>query len=85
MIHYVNKGDGMRRCRKCAITWKETYSSFIPKEIQDKVLKDAYSDKEMEDRFKSCVCLVAEIHNEIIGYAFFTGEQSVDDVFLESL
>ena len=66
-------------------TWRDTYSTFIPEDIQDKVLKDAYSIDEMGNRFKSYVNLVAERNEEIIGYAFFSGDLSDKNVFLESL
>jgi len=66
-------------------TWRDTYSSFIPFDIQDKVLKDAYSEEEMNNRFKTSLNLVAEIKKEIMGYAFFSGDSSNNDVFLESL
>ncbi|NHM33882.1 GNAT family N-acetyltransferase [Neobacillus terrae] len=68
-----------------AATWRDTYSTFIPEEIQDKVLKDAYSNDEMDNRFKSYTNLVAESNKEIIGYAFFSGDLSHKDAFLESL
>lgn len=66
-------------------TWRDTYSRFIPNEIQDKVLHDAYSKVEMNNRFKSSLNLVAENNEEIMGYAFFSGNSSNKDVFLESL
>ncbi|WP_455675440.1 N-acetyltransferase family protein [Pradoshia sp.] len=72
--------DTVRRI--AADTWRDTYTSFIPEEIQDKVLKDAYSSEEMENRFKSSLNLVAESNGAIRGYAFFSGDK---DIFLESL
>lgn len=76
----------IERVRAIAVaTWRDTYSSFIPKEIQDKVLQDAYSNVEMNNRFKSSLNLVVENNEEIMGYAFFSGDLSDKDVFLESL
>ncbi|TQR15564.1 GNAT family N-acetyltransferase [Psychrobacillus soli] len=68
-----------------ARTWKDTYSAFIPEEIQGKVLTDAYSSETMEKRFKSSITLVAENKEEIMGYAFFSSDTLGKDVFLESL
>jgi len=68
-----------------ADTWRDTYTSFIPEEIQDKVLKDAYSNEQMEKRFKSFLNLVAESDGEIMGYAFFSSDLSGKDVYIESL
>ncbi|WP_129692449.1 GNAT family N-acetyltransferase [Gottfriedia acidiceleris] len=66
-------------------TWRVTYSTFIPEEIQAQVLKDAYSNEEMDHRFKSSLNLIAEKNEEIFGYAFFSGNLSDKDIFLESL
>ncbi|MCM3711758.1 GNAT family N-acetyltransferase [Sporosarcina luteola] len=76
----------VERVRAIALaTWRNTYSGFIPEEIQDKVLKDAYSIEAMNNRFSSSLNLVAENGEEIMGYAFFSGNLSDKDVFLESL
>lgn len=66
-------------------TWRDTYSSFIPTEIQDKVLEDAYSDEQMNNRFKNSLNLVYESNGTILGYAFFSGDLLNNDIFLESL
>lgn len=85
IIREMNLSD-IERVRGVAVaTWRDTYSEFIPEEIQDKVLQDAYSNAEMNNRFKSSLNLVAENNEEIIGYAFFSGNLSNKDVFLESL
>ena len=85
LIREMNLSD-IERVRAIAeTTWKDTYSSFIPEEIQDKVLKDAYSNVEMNNRFKTSLNLVVESNEEIMGYAFFSGDLSDKDVFLESL
>ncbi|WP_342541780.1 GNAT family N-acetyltransferase [Paenisporosarcina sp. FSL H8-0542] len=85
IIREMNISD-IERVRAIAVaTWRDTYSRFIPYEIQDKVLQDAYSNVEMNNRFKSSLNLVAENNEEIMGYAFFSGNLSEKDVFLESL
>ena len=76
----------LEQVQKIALaTWRNTYSSFIPLQIQDKVLKDAYSENEMNNRFKNSLNLVFENNNEILGYAFFSGDLLSNDIFLESL
>lgn len=67
------------------VTWRDTYSSFIPPEIQDQVLADAYSDKEMNHRLQKTLNLVLESNDAILGYAFFSGDLSNTDIYLESL
>lgn len=85
IIREMNLSD-IERVRAIAVdTWRNTYSGFIPVNIQDKVLKDAYSEEEMSNRFKTSLNLVAENSEEIMGYAFFSGDSSNKDVFLESL
>ena len=67
------------------VTWRDTYSSFIPPEIQDLVLADAYSDGEMNQRLSNSLNLVLESDGVILGYAFFSGDLVSDNIFLESL
>ena len=84
-IREMKKHD-IDRVRSIAhATWRDTYSQFIPIYIQDKVLKDAYSDEEMERRFNHSLNLVAELDNKIVGYAFFSGDLTSTDVYLESI
>jgi ribosomal protein S18 acetylase RimI-like enzyme len=66
-------------------TWRDTYSSFIPTEIQNQVLADAYSDEEMNHRFNNSLNLVFESNGAILGYAFFSGDLFNPDIYLESL
>ncbi|MFI8687212.1 GNAT family N-acetyltransferase [Rossellomorea sp. NPDC077527] len=67
------------------ITWKATYSLLIPLEIQRKTLNEAYSKEVMEERFENSVMLIAEINQEIVGYAFFSQRENKSIVHLESL
>ena len=66
-------------------TWRATYSSFIPEEIQDKVLDEAYSESEMTNRFVNYSNLVAEENGEIMVYAFLRDKKSYTQLFVESL
>lgn len=81
----MNKSD-IEQIREIAnAAWKDTYSNFIPVDIQDKVLSEAYSDEEMENRFNSSLNLVVESDRDILGYAFFKYKQQNKELFLESL
>ena len=82
VIRKMNYSDIDRVRMIAADTWRDTYTSFIPAEIQEKVLKEAYSNEEMDNRFKSSINLVAESNGVMMGYAFFSGDK---DVFLESI
>lgn len=85
IIREMNYSDIERVRAIAAHTWKDTYSSFIPEDIQDKTLKEAYSQETMDKRFNSSITLVAESNEEIMGYAFFSGNLTSKEVFLESL
>ena len=81
VIREMQRSD-VERVRAIAhSTWRDTYEKFIPEDIQDKVLKQAYSDEEMDNRFKSFLNLVAEDNGEIMGYAFFSSNLSEKEVF----
>ena len=64
-------------------TWRATYSSFIPEEIQDKVLDEAYSESEMTNRFVNYSNLVAEENGEIMVYAFLRDKKSYTQLFVD--
>ncbi len=85
IIRDMNKEDIGRVRAIAKDTWRDTYSSFIPEEIQDKVLAEAYSQGEMSNRFESCSNLVAEEDGEIMGYAFLTDKKQENHLFVESL
>lgn len=68
-----------------SLTWKNTYSSFIPLDIQEKTLNAAYSDETMANRFEKSLMLVAEDDDKIKGYAFFSSGSDSNDIFLESI
>ncbi|PAE13933.1 hypothetical protein CHI02_02190 [Niallia circulans] len=84
-VRDMNRSDVDSIREIAAVTWKKTYSEIIPEEIQAKVLNDAYSDGEMDKRLNSSLTLVAESKDEIIGYAFFSGDLYKKDIYLESL
>lgn len=71
IIREMKKSDIDSIRKIAAFTWKHTYSEIIPEAIQSKVLNDAYSNEEMDNRLNSSLTLVAEYKDEITGYAFF--------------
>lgn len=85
LIREMNTSDIESVRLIAADTWRNTYSSFIPAEIQEKILTEAYSSEIMEHRFKSSITLVAEYDGKIAGYAFLSGNRLSEDVYLESL
>lgn len=64
--------------------WRDTYSHFIPIDIQDKVLEEAYSDEQMAIRFNTSTNFVAEEDGVLMGYAFFS-YKSDGRLYLESI
>lgn len=53
-------------------SWNSTYDGIIPHNVQENFLKTAYSDEMMEKRLKGSFIFVAEIENEVVGFANFT-------------
>ncbi|MGV3487576.1 MAG: GNAT family N-acetyltransferase [Tuberibacillus sp.] len=85
IIRDMRRSDIEAVRRVAARTWKDTYSAFIPEEIQEKVLKEAYSEEAMNERFENAIMLAAEINQVMAGYAFFSTDASGYEIFLESL
>lgn len=85
IIREMKKSDIDSIRKIAALTWKHTYSEIIPEAIQSKVLNDAYSNEEMDNRLNSSLTLVAEYKDEITGYAFFSGDLTKKDIYLESI
>ncbi|MEB3054635.1 GNAT family N-acetyltransferase [Bacillus pseudomycoides] len=54
------------------IAWHDTYKGIIPQEIQDKFLKQAYSNEIMKRRLEHSYLLVAEVEDQIVGFANFS-------------
>ncbi|UOQ48997.1 GNAT family N-acetyltransferase [Gracilibacillus caseinilyticus] len=62
--------DDITAIQKVAsFSWHETYSGLIPEAIQDKFLANAYSDEFMRKRVEQTILMVAEINEEIVGFA----------------
>ncbi|MFC4620048.1 GNAT family N-acetyltransferase [Camelliibacillus cellulosilyticus] len=77
--------EDIDRVREIAkVTWKATYSELIPLDIQEKTLKEAYSDDMMRKRFETSLLFVAEDDGVIAGYAFYSSEQP-KEIYLESI
>ncbi|UOQ84412.1 GNAT family N-acetyltransferase [Gracilibacillus salinarum] len=62
-----------------SISWHETYDGLIPETIQDKFLDNAYSDVSMQRRVEQTILFVAEVNEEIMGFAnAFTNENHAE-------
>ena len=85
IIREMSTNDVDKVKELATITWKATYSLLIPLEIQRKTLNEAYSKEVMKQRFDNSVMLIAEINQEIVGYAFFSQGKNISIVHLESL
>ncbi|WP_438313019.1 N-acetyltransferase family protein [Sporosarcina sp. FA9] len=53
-------------------SWNATYDGIIPHSVQEKFLNSAYSDEMMGKRLKGSFLFVAEMENEVVGFANFT-------------
>ena len=61
------------------VTWNHTYDGLIPLEIQNDFLQSAYSDRAMKHRVENTLLIVAELDEEVVGYAnVFVNEQGAE-------
>lgn len=53
-------------------SWNATYKGIIPLEVQENFLKTAYNDERMKQRLERSFLFVAEIADEVVGFANFS-------------
>lgn len=68
-------------------SWSATYEGIIPFEIQENFLESAYNDEMIEKRLSSSFLFVAEVENNIVGFANFSpvknkGEAELGAIYL---
>lgn len=66
-------------------SWNATYEGIIPHEVQANFLKAAYSDEMMEHRIKNSLLLVAEVENNIVGFANYSPVNNKGEVELGAI
>lgn len=72
LIRKMKKSD-MKQVQDIATkAWHATYEGIIPREIQNRFLKSAYSDTRMKDRLKQPYFFVSEVGGKVVGFAQFT-------------
>lgn len=54
------------------VAWHDTYKGIIPEEVQITFLKQAYSDEMMKRRLEHSHLFVAEVEDQIVGFANFS-------------
>ncbi|HEK9100395.1 GNAT family N-acetyltransferase [Bacillus pfraonensis] len=54
------------------VAWHDTYKGIIPQGIQDEFLERAYSNEMMKRRMEHSHIFVAEIDDQIVGFANFS-------------
>ncbi|MBM7645544.1 ribosomal protein S18 acetylase RimI-like enzyme [Scopulibacillus daqui] len=69
------------------ISWHDTYDGIIPITVQDRFLKEAYSEKTMKHRLKHSLMLVADCQGQLTGFANFSfvnrkGESELGAIYL---
>lgn len=64
------------------ITWNATYEGVIPSDVQENFLKSAYSDERMKQRLQYSTLFVAEVENNIVGFANFSSVREDGNVEL---
>ncbi|MFD1203646.1 MULTISPECIES: GNAT family N-acetyltransferase [Sporosarcina] len=86
MIRPMTVGD-IRHIQQIAhVTWNDTYSGIIPKDIQTAFINRSYSDAMMMKRMEKTHMLVAECENGTpIGFLNFTKEDEDGDSELTAM
>lgn len=68
-------------------SWNATYDGIIPLNIQEGFLSSAYSDEMMKYRMENSLMIVAEVKDQIVGFANFSplkedGEAELGAIYL---
>ena len=71
-IRNMNYTDisGVQKIAK--VSWNTTYEGIIPLAVQQKFLETAYNDEKMKLRLERSVIYVAEVEEELTGFANFS-------------
>lgn len=72
IIREMNEEDTKQVQDVAKQSWNSTYDGIIPDNIQENFLKAAYSDEMMKKRLHASFIYVAEMENEVVGFANFT-------------
>lgn len=69
----IMKPEDIKQVQNVAkVSWHATYEGIIPFEIQENFLRAAYNDEMMENRLSKTNLYIAEIKEEIVGFANFS-------------
>jgi len=66
-------------------SWHATYKGIIPLEVQDNFLKSAYNDDQMKLRLERSILYVAEVEDEVVGFANYSYVQKGGKVELGAI
>ncbi|WP_410982331.1 GNAT family N-acetyltransferase [Bacillus cereus] len=72
VVRDMNERDSAAVQEVAKVAWYDTYKGIIPQRIQDKFLEQAYSDEMMKRRLENSHLFVAEIDDQIVGFANFS-------------
>lgn len=64
------------------ISWNDTYNGIIPRKIQEAFLSQAYSEDMLKHRLETSTILVAEEHDQIIGFINFSFKNEISEAEL---
>ncbi len=70
-IRDIQPGDFPAIRRVARETWAVTYRGIVPERAQDEFVRRAYSEEALARRMEGGVFLVAELNDEVIGFADF--------------
>lgn len=66
-------------------SWHTTYEEIIPSHIQQRFLMKAYSKKMLKRRLRKTNIFVAEMNNEVVGFANYSSVMDAGKVYLYAI
>ena len=70
-IRDIQPGDFLAIRRVARETWAVTYRGIVPEDVQDEFVRLAYSEESLARRMEGGVFLVADLNEEVVGFADF--------------
>lgn len=72
VVRNMNERDSAAVQEVAKVAWYDTYKGIISQQIQDKFLEQAYLNEMMKRRMEHSHIFVAEIEDQIVGFANFS-------------
>ena len=84
-IRDIQPGDFLAIRRVAGETWADTYRGIVPEGVQAEFMRRAYSEESLARRMDEGVFLVADLNEEVVGFADFysdSGEARLGAIYV---